>query len=36
MQINFFDFASDLEYFGENVMPLLKDAGLRIDATEVR
>lgn len=30
MQINFFDFAPDLEYFGERVMPLLKQAGLRV------
>jgi FMNH2-dependent dimethyl sulfone monooxygenase len=31
MQINFFDFAPDLEYFGARVMPLLKQAGLRYD-----
>jgi len=29
MQINFFDFAPDLEFFGERVMPLLAQAGLR-------
>ena len=29
MQINFFDFAPDLEFFGERVMPLLTQAGLR-------
>lgn len=31
VQINFFDFAPDLEFFGARVMPLLKQAGLRID-----
>ena len=31
VQINFFDFAADLEFFGERVIPLLKDAGLRVD-----
>ena len=31
VQINFFDFAPDLEFFGERVIPLLKDAGLRVD-----
>lgn len=30
MQINFFDFAPDLDYFAQNVMPLLKQAGLRL------
>jgi FMNH2-dependent dimethyl sulfone monooxygenase len=30
MQINFFDFAPDLEYFAARVMPLMKQAGLRI------
>jgi dimethylsulfone monooxygenase len=29
-QITFFDFAPDLAYFGEAVLPLLKQAGLRI------
>jgi FMNH2-dependent dimethyl sulfone monooxygenase len=29
MQINFFDFAPDLAYFADNVMPLMKEAGLR-------
>ena len=29
MQINFFDFAPDLAYFTENVVPLMKQAGLR-------
>lgn len=31
MQINFFDFAPDLEYFAERVLPLMKQAGLRTD-----
>jgi FMNH2-dependent dimethyl sulfone monooxygenase len=31
MQINFFDFAPDLEYFAARVLPLMKQAGLRID-----
>jgi FMNH2-dependent dimethyl sulfone monooxygenase len=30
MQINFFDFAPDLEYFVARMMPLMKQAGLRI------
>ena len=29
VQINFFDFAPDLAYFAENVIPLMKRAGLR-------
>ena len=29
MQINFFSFAPDLEFFGERVMPLLTQAGSR-------
>ncbi len=29
MQINFFDFAPDLEYFADRVLPLMKQAGLR-------
>jgi len=29
MQINFFDFAPDLAYFADNVIPLMKEAGLR-------
>ncbi|MEC7649148.1 MAG: hypothetical protein VX900_12495 [Pseudomonadota bacterium] len=28
-QVNFFYFAPDLEFFGERVMPLLTQAGLR-------
>ncbi len=31
MQLNFFDFAPDLEFFAERVIPLLKEAGLRIE-----
>ncbi|KAK1658420.1 luciferase-like monooxygenase [Colletotrichum godetiae] len=31
VQINFYDFAPDLEYFGEKILPLLKEAGLRVD-----
>lgn len=30
VQIAFFDFAEDLDYFGEAVLPLLKQAGLRL------
>lgn len=30
MQINFFDFAPDLAYFADNVLPLMKQAGLRV------
>lgn len=29
IQINFFDYLPDLEYFGEKVLPLMKEAGLR-------
>ncbi len=29
VQINFFDFEPDLKYFGERVVPLLHQAGLR-------
>ncbi len=29
VQLNFFDFETDLRYFGERVLPLLKQAGLR-------
>ena len=31
MQVNFYDFLPDLDFFGKRVMPLLKQAGLRID-----
>ncbi len=30
LQINFFDFAPDLAYFAKNVLPLMKQAGLRV------
>ena len=30
VQVNFFDYLPDLEYFGANVIPLMKQAGLRI------
>ncbi|MFC4276641.1 LLM class flavin-dependent oxidoreductase [Achromobacter aloeverae] len=30
VQLTFYDFAPDLEYFGEKVLPLLHEAGLRI------
>jgi FMNH2-dependent dimethyl sulfone monooxygenase len=29
IQINFFDYMPDLEYFGARVLPLLRQAGLR-------
>ena len=29
VQIAFFDFAPDLEFFGQEVLPLMKQAGLR-------
>ena len=31
VQINFFDFLPDLDFFGKRVMPLLHEEGLRID-----
>ncbi|KAH8901527.1 luciferase-like monooxygenase [Thozetella sp. PMI_491] len=31
VQLGFYDFASDLEYFGRKILPLLKEAGLRLD-----
>ncbi|KXH47293.1 methanesulfonate monooxygenase [Colletotrichum salicis] len=31
VQINFYDFAPDLEDFGEKILPLLKEAGLQVD-----
>ena len=30
VQLTFYDFAPDLEYFGEAVLPLMKEAGLRL------
>jgi FMNH2-dependent dimethyl sulfone monooxygenase len=29
IQVNFYDYLPDLEYFGEKVIPLMKEAGLR-------
>lgn len=31
VQLNFYDFDADLEHFGQKILPLLKEAGLRID-----
>jgi FMNH2-dependent dimethyl sulfone monooxygenase len=31
VQVNFYDFIPDLAFFGERVMPLMREAGLRID-----
>jgi FMNH2-dependent dimethyl sulfone monooxygenase len=31
VQINFYDFLPELAFFGERVMPLMREAGLRID-----
>ena len=31
VQVNFFDFLPDLAFFGERVMPLMKQVGLRVD-----
>jgi FMNH2-dependent dimethyl sulfone monooxygenase len=31
VQINFFDYRSDLEFFGNRVLPLMKQAGLRLE-----
>jgi FMNH2-dependent dimethyl sulfone monooxygenase len=31
VQVAFFDFAPDLEFFGEAVLPLMRQAGLRLD-----
>lgn len=36
VQLTFFDFEPDLEYFGEAVLPLLVEAGLRVPATPLR
>ncbi len=35
VQLSFYDFKLDLEYFGEKILPLLEKAGLRVkvDAT---
>ena len=29
LQLSFFDFKEDLDNFGENILPLMKQAGLR-------
>ena len=31
MQVNFYDFLPDLDFFGKHVMPLMRQAGLRLD-----
>ena len=31
VQINFFDYEPDMAYFAARVLPLMKQAGLRID-----
>ena len=33
VQLTFFDFKEDLEFFGSEILPLLKQAGLRLDDT---
>lgn len=30
IQVNFYDYLPDLEYFGKRVLPLMKEAGLRL------
>jgi FMNH2-dependent dimethyl sulfone monooxygenase len=30
VQVNFFDFIPDLEFFGQRVIPLMHQAGLRV------
>ena len=32
IQVNFFDYEPDLEYFAARVLPLMQQAGLRISA----
>lgn len=32
VQLTFYDFAADLEHFGRTVLPLMREAGLRLDA----
>ncbi|MNW21557.1 hypothetical protein D3C71_2225440 [compost metagenome] len=34
IQICFFDYASELEYFGARVLPLMHQAGLRVAVRE--
>lgn len=36
VQLTFYDFATDLEYFGEAVLPLMHEAGLRVDTQSAR
>lgn len=36
VQINFFDFAPELEFFGERVLPLMRQAGLRAPTADTR
>lgn len=31
IQVNFYDFLPDLEFFGRRVLPLMREAGLRVD-----
>jgi alkanesulfonate monooxygenase SsuD/methylene tetrahydromethanopterin reductase-like flavin-dependent oxidoreductase (luciferase family) len=31
VQVNFFDYVPDLEFFGSEVLPLMREAGLRAD-----
>jgi FMNH2-dependent dimethyl sulfone monooxygenase len=33
VQLCFYDFKLDLEYFGSKILPLLKEAGLRVSAS---
>lgn len=30
VQLNFYDFREDLEYFAERILPLMKEVGLRL------
>jgi FMNH2-dependent dimethyl sulfone monooxygenase len=30
LQLSFFDFQPDLEFFGDQILPLMKQAGLRL------
>ncbi|XYD12453.1 hypothetical protein R1A27_31390 (plasmid) [Methylobacterium sp. NMS12] len=34
VQLTFYDFAPDLEYFGRKVLPLMREAGLRLPVEE--
>ena len=31
VQVNFFDFLPEIEFFGRHVLPLMREAGLRLD-----